>query len=135
MGISFDKALGIHEQALHVRARRTEVLASNLANADTPNYKARDIDFREALQRASSQSANGLNMALTNSRHIPGQAQGVPDPDLKYRVPFQPSLDGNTVEAHIEQKEFATNAMEYQTTLQFLGKKLSGMKNVIKGGR
>ncbi len=132
MPISFDSALGIHDKALLVRARRGEILASNLANADTPGYKARDIDFREALARASGNSHGGLALKVTNERHIRGFAPG-PEPELRYRVPLQPSLDGNTVDTQLEKAAFAENALQYQTTLQFLSSKFRGLKLAIRG--
>lgn len=139
MSINFDKALGIHEQALQVRHKRNEVLATNIANADTPGYKAQDIDFKAVLsQSAAAGQTSQLAMHTTNSAHI-GAAQDARSDDLpmdlKYRVPTQPSEDGNTVDTHKEQAEFADNAMRYQATLQFLGSRFSGMKSVLQGGR
>ena len=134
MPINFDTALGVHEQALYLRARRAEVLGANMANADTPGFKARDIDFREALGEANRQIQSATT---THARHIktePGVTT-VGSEVLKYRNPHQPSLDGNTVELHIEQAQFADNAIRYQSTLTFLGSKFSGLKNAITGGR
>jgi len=141
MAINFDKALGIHEQALMVRAQRNELIAANIANADTPNYKARDIDFRAALASAGEDRAAGggqLALQRTSSGHLDvnGQAGLTPlGAQLQYRVPSQPRQDGNTVEAHVEQTAYAENAMRYQASLQFLGSKFSSLKNVISGGR
>jgi len=137
MSISFDKALGIHEQALSLRAQRNEVLATNIANADTPNFKARDIDFRAALATAAGQPQT-LQMAHTAdaARDLGGTATVSPlEAQLKYRLPNQPTLDGNTVEAHIEQTAFAENALNYQASLQFLGGKFATLKSAITGGR
>ncbi|WP_339676787.1 flagellar basal body rod protein FlgB [uncultured Zhongshania sp.] len=138
MSINFDKALGIHEQALQVRDKRNEVLATNIANADTPGYKAQDIDFKAVLsQSAASGNSMQLAMRTTNSGHIQGMGaatDGLPM-DLQYRVPTQPSQDGNTVDTHLEQAEFADNAMRYQATLSFLSSRFSGMKSVLQGGR
>ena len=133
MSISFDSALGIHDDALKVRARRSELLASNLANADTPNYKAQDIDFKQALKQASAgQSAASSQLQTTHSGHIQGEpAPGVPD--SKFRVPLQPSLDGNTVDSQLEKANYAENALQYQTTLSFLGAKFSSLMGAIKG--
>ena len=133
MSISFDSALGIHDDALKVRARRSELLASNLANADTPNYKAQDIDFKQALEQASAgQSASSSQLHTTHSGHIQGEP--APDiPDSKYRVPLQPSLDGNTVDSQLEKANYAENALQYQTTLSFLGSKFSSLIGAIKG--
>lgn len=134
MPINFDTALGVHEQALYTRARRAEVLGSNIANVDTPGYKARDIDFKEALGNARQSQSVGL--AATQPGHIStSSAQREVAADIKYRNPYQPSQDGNTVELHIEQAQFADNAIRYQSTLTFLGSKFSGLKNAITGGR
>ncbi len=137
MSINFDKALGIHEQALTLRARRNEVLAVNIANADTPNFKARDIDFRAALSAASGQP-QGLALARTEHAHLDLSGNSSMSPleaQLKYRLPNQPTLDGNTVEEHVEQTAFAENALDYQASLQFLGGKLATLKSAITGGR
>lgn len=136
MPINFQTALGVHEQALYTRARRTEILGANMANTDTPGYKARDIDFREVL--ADTQGANGreLSTARTDSAHMAvGAGAGTADSALKYRNPYQPSEDGNTVELHVEQANFADNAIRYQATLTFLGSKFSGIKTALTGGR
>ncbi len=124
-----DNYLGIHAQALQLRAKKTELIASNLANADTPGYKARDIDFRTALERASSSTpaAGGR----THPRHL--DFAGSDANLVQFRVPSQPSLDGNTVEAHVEQGEFLDNTMRYQATLQFLSGKFKSLKAAIKG--
>lgn len=138
MTINFDKALGIHEQALMLRAQRNEVLAVNIANADTPNFKARDIDFRAALSAAGESSSGSLQMARTETGHIAQDSRDALSPlaaQLKYRLPNQPTLDGNTVEEHVEQTAFAENALQYQASLQFLGGKLATLKSAITGGR
>ncbi|GAB3375241.1 flagellar basal body rod protein FlgB [Spongiibacter taiwanensis] len=140
MAINFNKALGVHEQALYLRERRNEVLAGNIANAETPGYKARDIDFRAALGQAEGQLGMNLAVAKTRAGHmdlgpVNASANGVEAVDLKYRNPQQPSLDGNTVESHVEQAEFADNALRYQSTLQFLGSRFSSLKSIIQGGR
>ena len=130
MPISFDSALGIHQQALAVRARRAEYLASNIANADTPGYKARDIDFRQAFSQA--QAMKGTTVARTHSQHIsPDIAAG--NTQTLYRIPHQPSMDGNTVDAQIEKSEFADNALRYQASLSFLDGKFKGLLRAIKG--
>lgn len=125
-----DRLFGIHEQAMLLRSKRTTVLASNLANVDTPNYKARDIDFRSILE--NSQSTASLRVNKTNDRHLslPGSINGAP---LRYRVPLQPSLDGNTVDNHIEQGKFTDNAIRYQASLQFLSGRINGMIKAFKG--
>ncbi len=138
MAISLDKALGIHEAALKVRAQRHEVLGANIANADTPGYKARDIDFRSMLQQAGGASGGNLRLATTQANHLPVSALGtgsLSGAELKYRMPLQPAQDGNTVEMHVEQAQFADNTLRYQATLQFLSSKFSGLKSVLQGGR
>jgi flagellar basal-body rod protein FlgB len=97
MAINFEKALGIHEQALRVRGQRAQVLANNLANADTPGFKARDIDFKGILQGQSQLSVGSTSMKTTSSGHIAGQTLSS-DNNMMYRTPTQPSIDGNTVE-------------------------------------
>ena len=133
MAISFDSALGIHQQALLVRTQRAEILANNIVNADTPNYKARDIDFRGILSGEMGQAGSQLQLAATQMSH----QSGVIDPDfaadMMYRSPLQPSLDGNTVDVQTEQAEYAKNALAYQASFTFLNKKFTGMMDAIKG--
>lgn len=137
MAISFDKALGVHEQALMLRAQRQEVLAANLANADTPGYKARDIDFKAALQASRPSAGGELPLATTRSNHLSagGQVTGAGQAALMFRMPLQPALDGNTVETHVEQGHFADNTLRYQASLQFLGSRFSSLKSILQGGR
>jgi len=123
-----DKAIGIHAQALQLRARRAELLASNLANADTPNYKARDLDFRSALTEAQQST----QLVTTAPGHIASQG-GVAGAETLYRVPLQSSLDGNTVDSQMEQSRFAENAVRYRATLRFLGGTISTLMTAIRG--
>lgn len=134
MAISLDNIFGVHEAALKLRAKRTEVLASNLANADTPNYKAKDIDFQAAMKKATGASSGGA-LKTTHKGHISSDSLGGFDASIKFRIPTQPSLDGNTVETHIEQAAFAKSAVEYQATLRFFEGRSKGIINAIKGGR
>ena len=136
MANSLDQYLGVHAAALDVRARRTELIANNLANADTPGYKARDIDFRQAMARAAGeQTTGGVHLSTTQAGHIGGaaSADATTSPDLKYRTPLAPALDGNTVDAQIEQAAFAENAVRYQATLTFLNAKFRGLLTAIMG--
>ncbi len=135
MSISLDKAFGVQAAALKLRAQRHEVLAENLANADTPHYKARDFDFRTALQQAQGQGAGGaLAMARTHAGHLPAQgAQSGGVAEAQFRVPFNPSLDGNTVESQVEQARFAENTVHYQAGLTFLGSRINGLISAIRG--
>lgn len=131
MAISIDSALGIHAEALRLRERRAEVLASNLANADTPGFKAQDLDFRSILAR---QAGTGIRLASTDSQHLSGhKSETTAIHELQYRIPTQPSLDGNTVDPHLEKAAFADNTVRYQTTLMLLGSKISGLRNAIRG--
>jgi flagellar basal-body rod protein FlgB len=131
-----DQYIGVHAAALDVRARRTEVIANNLANADTPGFKARDLDFRTALARAAGEQVPGVHLSTTRAGHIGGNAsaEATANPDLKYRTPLAPALDGNTVDAQLEQAAFAENAVRYQATLTFLNSKFRSLMTAILGG-
>lgn len=125
---------GIHEQALLVRKERESILANNLANADTPNFKARDIDWRKEIASAKDAMDNKKfrpDLEMTNSRHIEAYGDMSTDDYLKYRVPTQPSLDGNTVETHIEKAKFMENAIQYQASLEFINGKISGIREAL----
>ena len=124
------QALALHAQALKFRAHRNEVLASNIANADTPNYKARDLDFGDALQRARSAT---LSLARTSEMHQQAWGTSSSGGKLMYRVPMQSTLDGNTVEADVEQAKFAENAVQYRASLAFLDGQIRSLKFAIKG--
>jgi flagellar basal-body rod protein FlgB len=134
MAISFGNALGIHEQALEVRVKRAEVLANNLANADTPGFKARDIDFKAVLggQMDAQGGAGTMKMATTNGNHLPHSSMDGPDA-LLYRTPSQPSLDGNTVDTQEEMAEFMKNTLQYQSSFQFLNGKFKSLTSAIRG--
>lgn len=128
MSVGFDQALGVHADALTLRSRRSELLAANLANADTPGYLARDVDFRSVLDSI----AEGGDLARTSSAHL-DTGGTVSQPDVLYRVPTQVSLDGNTVEAHVEKAAFADNSLRYQASLRFLGGRLQTLLSAIRG--
>ena len=132
-----DRHFGIHAHALEFRSARSRVLASNLTNADTPNFKARDIRFEDVLRARGMGSDGGMagvQMVATHTGHIrtSGNVDGA---RLMYRNPYQPTLDGNTVEAEVEQGKFAENAVQYQASLLFLSGKIRGLRNAIKGGQ
>jgi flagellar basal-body rod protein FlgB len=131
MAITFDKALGIHQYALEARVKRAEVLANNMANADTPGFKARDMDFQAMMQKAQD-NMSGFGMEKTHPGHMDTSA-GAGDSDLLYRVPSQPSVDGNTVDAEAEQTRFMRNAMDYQASFQFLNSKFTGLTKALTG--
>ena len=132
MPISFDRAFSLHDDALILRGQRSSILASNIANADTPHYKARDIDFSAMLREANGAGQSRLSLAATDRDHI-SAAQGISPAALKYRVPLHGSLDGNSVDAHVEQAEFAQNALLYQTSFRFLNGKIQGIVKALKG--
>lgn len=130
MSINFKNALGIHPDALNVRSKRSEILANNLANSDTPGYKARDLDFKGIL-KGEYENRQRLELSRTSQRHIPAEAV-VMDSSLKFRIPHQPSVDGNTVETNIEQAEFAKNAMDFQSSFGFLDSRFKGLVKAMK---
>lgn len=126
MTASFRDSIGLHANALVLRERRGEILASNIANAATPNFKARDFDFEAELTRAMGTGGP--------DRTAPGHFGGaLAEGQLGYRVPVTTSLDGNTVELATEQMEFAENTLRYQTSLQLLNRRISGLMTAIKG--
>ena len=128
MAINFDKALGIHPQALAIREKRSEVLAANLANADTPGYKARDLDFKSILKQSLPEAQA---MERTQTGHF--APQQLWDSRFMYRNPNQVSLDGNTVEANVEQARYAENAVQYQASLRFISNKFAGLMTALRG--
>lgn len=128
--MKLDETFGIHEQSLKLHARRAEVLAGNIANADTPGYKSRDFDFREVLNQQMPQPTR---MKVTHSRHIQMDQGVLPDSQLKYRIPNQSSLDGNTVDSQLEHTAYAENALEYQASLRFVSGAIKKLKLAIKG--
>ncbi len=130
---SLDKLLQFHQNALNVRAFRQQLLASNIANADTPGYKARDIDFAAALGEATSGRAV-LTAALrvSNERHLAGATTDTPAAVL-YRSPEQPSIDGNTVDMDVERNRFAENAVHYDANLTFLNSQIKLMLAALQG--
>jgi len=134
MPINLDTYLGVHADALKIRGQRTELLARNLANADTPGYQARDLDFRAALAAASGGAEAPVSLRTTSTRHL-STADASPEgtANLKYRVPLAPSLDGNTVDVQMEQAAFAENSVRYQATLSFLSARFRGLLTAITG--
>jgi flagellar basal-body rod protein FlgB len=126
----FDNVFGIHEKALLLHGQRLGVLAANMANADTPNYKARDIDFGAVLSGTDEQP---LAVAVTQPNHLTiGSGESVAA-DLKYRNPYQASLDGNTVEMPVEQAAFSENNVRFQASLMFINHQIAGMQLAIAG--
>lgn len=133
MPFNIDSALGIHPQALAVRARRAEILAANIANSDTPHYRARDIDFRAALSGAEARLDSGMRLSATDGAHLQTVAGGLASEELMYRVPTQPSIDGNTVDPQTEYSQFAQNAIQYQASLTFLSGRIKTLLTAIRG--
>jgi flagellar basal-body rod protein FlgB len=132
MPISFERAFSIHDDAMLLHSHRSSILASNIANADTPNYKARDLDFNSVLRNASDQQSSQLSLVSTRSGHISIDNKPL-DQALQYRNPLHPSLDGNTVDSHVEQSKFAENALRYQTSFTFLNGKIQGLMKALRG--
>ncbi len=132
MAISFDNALGIHEKAVGLRIQRAEILANNIANSDTPNYKARDIDFKAVLQGAEA-GQQPLHLARTSAGHNAGLISSDFAAEMMYRIPGQPSIDGNTVDVQEEMARYTKNAVDYQASFQFLNKKFKGLSSAIRG--
>jgi flagellar basal-body rod protein FlgB len=127
----FDNIFGIHEQALLLHVQRIGILANNLANADTPNFKARDIDFAAVLGSTDEQMP--LTVSITHAAHITPLDTELPSGELKYRNPYQASLDGNTVEMPVEQAAFSENNVRYQASLQFINSRIADLQYAIAG--
>ncbi len=124
-----DRDFALHERAMRFRGQRMEVLSANIANADTPNFKARDVDFRQAMKLAKTET-----LTTTRDRHF--ELDGGISPDqatLKYRMPFNTSFDGNTVELSMEQAKFGKATGDFQATLSFLENRVSGIRKALKG--
>ena len=132
MAMSFDQALGIHPQALKIRTQRAQVLANNMANVDTPDFKARDVDFQAILRGELDLANSQTGMRVTSDKHMAGQTL-ISDNSLKYRIPLQPSIDGNTVEEQVEHANYMENAMALQASFTFLNSKFRGLLTAIKG--
>ena len=136
MAFSFDNYLGITDDALILRSRRSEILASNIANQDTPGYKAKDIDFKaamsDAMGSASEFKKSTLKMTTSNAKHMQNSQNNF-SADIMYRNPYQPSLDDNTVEVGIEKTEFSKNSVYYSANLRFITGKFQGLTKAIKG--
>jgi flagellar basal-body rod protein FlgB len=131
MAISFDKGFELHAQGMLLRAKRAEVIAGNIANADTPGYKAKGMDFQKAMQQASQQQQAG--MSRTHAKHFDVRTEL--NNNVDFRTPDQPDTgDGNTVDVQVERNLYLENSLEYQAGVQFLNGKIKALKNVISGG-
>ena len=133
MSIGGIASMNFQAQALQLQAERGRVLASNIANADTPNYKARDFDFQQALAAAQGTVAGRLPMTRTSAGHQAGTSGTPLGPPLLYRTPLQNSVDGNTVDLDVERANFAENAVKYEATLRFLNGQFKTMSTAING--
>jgi len=130
MPLNFDAAFGLHEQALRFRGERSAVIAHNIANADTPNFKARDMVFRDVLKAQADLSSQDLG--VTDKKHL--QMRGNSSAAAEsYEIPGQPNIDGNTVETQREQAKFAENALQFQASLTLLNGKMRGLMSAIRG--
>jgi len=134
MSSSIDDLFRFHQTALNLRSARQELIASNIANADTPNYKARDIDFTSALQSALGEGGDKLGVATTSSRHLTaGAGESVMGAPVLYRKPLQPSADGNTVDMDVERAQFADNALRYEASVRFVSDKAKEVLAALQG--
>ena len=129
-----DDALSFQSKALGLRAYRQQILAGNIANADTPNYKARDLDFASVLAAESARQQRGpVSLNRTDSRHIAADGVLSGEAELPYRTPFHASLDQNTVDLQIEQSNYAENAVQFQASFTFLNSKFKGLTAALRG--
>lgn len=128
-----DELLEFHRTALALRSYRQQVLASNIANADVPRFRARDFDFSRALQNAQSRSAEAVPLKTTSPRHLLQATGERVVPELLYRVPHQDSIDGNTVDMDVERVQFAENAIHIEANLAFLNSQIKSMLAAIQG--
>jgi flagellar basal-body rod protein FlgB len=134
MSSRIDQMLQFQQTALNLRAVRQELIASNIANADTPNYKAKDIDFASALQGALSGSGQKLQVAVTSPQHLAGATgENVMGAPVMYRKPLQPSADGNTVDMDVERAQFADNALRYEASLKFISDDIKDVLSALQG--
>lgn len=132
MAIGFDKGFELHAQGMLMRAQRAEVIASNIANADTPGYKAKGMDFQKAMQQANQKQQMG--MSQTNAKHFDVRTEI--NNNVDFRIPDQADTgDGNTVDVQVERNLYLENSLEYQAGVQFLNGKIKALKSVITGGK
>lgn len=133
-----DAMIGFQRQALNLRQQRQQILAANIANSDTPNYQARDIDFKTELSKAlNHQHINPITLPelqVTNQRHIQINTPAQIHPEALYRIPFQDSADGNTVDMDQERMAFIDNSIQYQGSLTFLGEQFKSLMSVLQQG-
>ena len=133
MNTLFDRQIQFHQTALNLQAHRQQLIASNIANADTPNYKAKDVDFRAALQGALQAATSTVPLATTQSGHIQGGGAPTLEGLTGYRAELQSAVDGNTVNMDIERAAFAENALHYEASVTFINGMLRSMNTAITG--
>ena len=133
MNTLFDRQIQFHQTALNLQAHRQQLIASNIANADTPNYKAKDVDFRAVLQGALKASNSGVPLATTQSGHIQGGGAPTLEALTGYRSELQSAVDGNTVNMDVERAAFAENALRYEASVTFINGMLRSMNTAITG--
>ena len=133
MNTLFDRQIQFHQTALNLQAHRQQLIASNIANADTPNYKAKDVDFRAALQGALQAATSPVPLATTQSGHIQGGGAPTLEGLTGYRAELQSAVDGNTVNMDIERAAFAENALHYEASVTFINGMLRSMNTAITG--
>lgn len=131
---TLDNYFGINAQSVLVRSKRAEILASNIINADTPNYKAKDIDFNKILNANNKDlSFKPVSVNTTHNTHIVTNNSNPFSLQTKFRIPEHASLDGNTVDTHVEKSKFAENAVRYQISLSMLNNKIQGLISALRG--
>ncbi len=133
MTSKLDDVIGFQQSALNLRAYRQQLLAGNIANADTPNFKARDIDFSSALRGALSARSGNSVLARTSPRHLGSGNENPGGAQVLYRTPHQPSMDGNTVDMDVERTQFADNAIHYEANLTFISGQIKTLLAAIQG--
>jgi len=132
MSDPISRDLNFYQNAIGLRQQRQDVLAGNIANADTPHYKARDFDFAAALKQAGGQSnISSLSLARTSARHLAGQGMFAQRLDMQFRQSLQPSLDGNTVDMDVERVQFADNTTRYQADLALISQRIKSIHTAL----
>ncbi|WP_294613681.1 flagellar basal body rod protein FlgB [uncultured Gilliamella sp.] len=131
-----DTLINFHQQALNMRNIRQNILSANIANSDTPNYQARDIDFNAELIKAlkKENNINDVKLSVTSDRHIQLKTPLTLNQNLMYRIPFQAAADGNTVEMDQERTAFIDNTIHYQSNLTFLTEQFKNVMSVLQQG-
>ena len=130
---TLDNYFGLNAQSVLARSKRAEILASNIINADTPNYKAKDLDFSSILNASKNTMMNPVSIRASHNNHITNGSSDSFITQTKYRIPEHASLDGNTVDSHVEKSKFAENSVRYQISLSMLNNKIQGLINNLKG--